>query len=53
MKHKLLDWEEYQRLRSNLANYINTLLNHEPEKDLTNKEINDINLNSIYYGYTD
>jgi len=43
MKHKLLDWEEYQFLRSNLASYINTLINHQPEKDLTNDEINDIN----------
>jgi len=49
MKHKLLDWEEYQRLRKNIAQYIITLLNHEPEKDLTNKQINDIN----YYIYSD
>ena len=42
MKHELLDFKEYQLLRSNLANYINTLIYHEPEKDLTNKEINRI-----------
>jgi len=55
MKHKLLDWEEYQRLRSNLAKYKNalitkyknTLINNEPEKDLTNDEINYINLNIL------
>jgi hypothetical protein len=45
MKHKLLDWGEYQILRSDLAKYINTLLNHQPEKDLTNDEINWININ--------
>jgi len=43
MKHKLLDWEEYQLLRRNIAQYINTLIKHEPEKYLTNNEINRIN----------
>ena len=47
MKHELLDWAEYQLLRKNIAQYVNTLLKHEPEKDLNNDEINDIN----YYIY--
>jgi hypothetical protein len=47
MKHKLLDWEEYQLLRMNIAQYLNTLIYHEPEKDLTNQEINRMN-SSIY-----
>jgi hypothetical protein len=49
MKHKLLNWEEYQLLRRNIAQYMNTLLKHEPEKDLTNDEIN--NINSDIYDY--
>jgi hypothetical protein len=49
MKHELLDWAEYELLRSNLAKYKNTLLKHEPEKDLTNAEINDI-ISSYIYG---
>jgi hypothetical protein len=42
MKHELLDFKEYQVLRSDLAKYINTLLIHQPEKDLTNDEIDNI-----------
>jgi len=49
MKHKLLDWAEYELLRKNIAQYVNTLLRHEPEKDLTNDQINSIN--SYIYGY--
>jgi len=47
MKHELLDWKEYQLLRRNMAQYTNTLLNHEPKKKLTNDEINYINLNIL------
>jgi len=42
MKHELLDFKEYQVLRSDLAKYINTLLNHQPEKHLNNDEIDNI-----------
>jgi len=49
MKHELLDWKEYQLLRTNIAKYINTLLNQKPEKDLTNNEITSINSYSYRY----